>query len=106
MEITIVLVAQPRKVDSDSIMTAQDLRDSSSIFSDCDHLLTLYRRRRVSSGKDVKAGADLKDQAYEPITLVRVEASRYAPGGEALLYFHGEYGRFDGVAPNREEVAR
>lgn len=29
------------------------------------------------------------------ITLVRIEASRYNAGGEAMLYFHGEYSRFD-----------
>lgn len=106
MELTIILVAQPRKVDPDSIMSAQDLRDSSSIFSDCDHLLTMYRRRRVSTGKDVKADAQLKDMSLEPITLIRIEASRYTPGGEALLYYHGEYGRFDAVAPSREDVGR
>jgi len=37
------------------------------------------------------------DEAFEPITLVRVEASRYIPGGEALLYYHTEYSRFDEI---------
>lgn len=98
MEVPVVLIAQPRKIQADSIMTAMDLKDSSSIFSDCDHLLILHRQRRASTGKQVKEGAPLQAQAFEPQTLVRVEASRYNPGGEALLYFHGEYSRFDEVS--------
>jgi len=30
-----------------------------------------------------------------PVTLVRIEASRYNAGGACLLYFNGEYSRFD-----------
>ena len=41
------------------------------------------------------------DQAFEPMTLVRVEASRYNAGGEALLYYHGEYSRFDEIDLHR-----
>jgi len=26
---------------------------------------------------------------------IRIEASRYNAGGETLLYYHGEYSRFD-----------
>lgn len=95
MEIPIILLAQPRKIQADSIMTAQDLKDSSSIFSDCDHLIILHRPRAASRAKDVSEGMETQTQAFEPITLVRVEASRYNSGGEALLFYHGEYSRFD-----------
>jgi twinkle protein len=95
MEVPVILIAQPRKIQSDSIMTAMDLKDSSSIFSDCDHLIILHRQRKASNGKGLKEGAPLQEQAFEPQTLVRVEASRYNPGGETLLYYHGEYSRFD-----------
>lgn len=95
MEIPVILIAQPRKVQGDNIMTAQDLKDSSAIFSDCDHLIILHRQRLAST--EVRAGMQTHDQALDPITLVRVEASRYGPGGETLVYFHGEYSRFDEV---------
>ena len=36
-------------------------------------------------------------ESLEPITLVRVEAHRYGSGGETILFFHGEYSRFDTV---------
>ena len=98
MEIPILLIAQPRKIQTDAIMTAMDLKDSSSIFSDCDHLIILHRQRTGSKGsKDMEQGSQLQNQAFEPVTLVRVEASRYNPGGETLLYFHGECSRFDEV---------
>ncbi len=92
MEIPIILIAQPRKTQVDSIMTAMDLKDSSSIFSDCDHLCILHRQRKASNGKDAAA---LQTQAFDPITLVRIEASRYGPGGECLLRYHGEFSRFE-----------
>jgi replicative DNA helicase len=97
MEIPIILIAQPRKIQPDSIMTAQDLKDSSAIFSDCDHLLILHRQRVGGSKETLKGKQPPHDQAYDPVTLVRVEASRYSPGGEALLYFHGEWSRFDEI---------
>jgi twinkle protein len=94
LETPIILIAQPRKIQADSIMTAMDLKDSSSIFSDCDHLIILHRARKASNGKE---GATLQTEAYDSVTMVRIEASRYNRGGERLLYFHGEYSRFDEV---------
>ncbi|MFA5181077.1 MAG: DnaB-like helicase C-terminal domain-containing protein [Syntrophales bacterium] len=98
LEIPIILIAQPRKIQADSIMTAMDLKDSSSIFSDCDHLIILHRARKASNGKE---GATLQTEAYDPVTMVRIEASRYNSGGECLLYYHGEYSRFDAISERR-----
>ena len=95
MEIPIILIAQPRKIQPDAIMTAMDLKDSISIYSDCDHLFILHRKRSASAGKEVEEEMETHDQAFEPVTLVRLEGSRYNAGGEALLYYHGEYSRFD-----------
>lgn len=97
LEIPIILIAQPRKIQADSIMTAMDLKDSASIFSDCDHLIILHRARKASTSKEVKEGATLQTEAYDPVTMVRVEASRYNRGGECLLYYHGVYSRFDEI---------
>jgi len=97
LEVPIILIAQPRKIQPDAIMTAMDLKDSISIYSDCDHLIILHRIRKASEGGAVKEGMETQEQAFDPITLVRVEASRYNPGGEALLHFHGEFSFFDEV---------
>ena len=97
LEIPIILIAQPRKIQPGAIMTAMDLKDSISIYSDCDHLIILHRIRKASEGGEVKEGMDTQEEAFDPITLVRVEASRYNPGGEALLHFYGEFSFFDEV---------
>ncbi len=92
LEIPIILIAQPRKIQADSMMTAMDLKDSSSIFSDCDHLMILHRASNRGNGT-----GELATEAYKPETAVRIEASRYNAGGECLLYYHGEYSRFDPI---------
>jgi twinkle protein len=97
LEIPIILIAQPRKIQADSIMTAMDLKDSSSIYSDCDHLILMHRARKVTKAKDMQDGAELQTESFDPMTLIRVEASRYNAGGETVLYYHGEYSRFDEV---------
>jgi len=101
LEVPIILIAQPRKMQADSIMTAMDLKDSSSIYSDCDHLILMHRTRKVTNAKDLQDGATLQTEAFDPMTLVRVEASRYNPGGETVLFYHGEYSRFDEVPGSR-----
>jgi replicative DNA helicase len=96
MEIPIILIAQPRKIEAGAVMTAQDLKDSSSIYSDCDHLIIMHRRRLATDGKTFNGTAPAA-QAFDSVTLIRVEASRYNQGGETVLYFHGGLSRFDEV---------
>ena len=103
MEIPIMVIAQPRKMESggrDRIMTAEDIKYSNSIHADCDQMLILYRKRIASKANDIgKDEFSAKGEALDPVTLVRAEAHRYGAGGETLLYFHGEYSRFDRVEP-------
>ena len=99
MEIPIMAIAQPRKRDNtgrDEIMRAEDIKYSNAIHADCDQMIILYRKRIASKAKEVgQDGFTVKEEALDPVTLVRVEAHRYGSGGETLLYFHGEYSRFD-----------
>ena len=97
LEIPVILIAQPRKIQDGAVMTAMDLKDSSSIYSDCDHLIIMHRARKASNGK---TDAPLQEAAFEPVAMIRVEASRYNAGGECLLFYHGEYSRFDAMASN------
>jgi hypothetical protein len=106
MEIPIILIAQPRKIQPDLIMTSADLKDSSTIFSDCDHLIILHRKRVSGCTGTVEGKQPPHNQAYEPVTLVRVEASRYNPGGEALLYYRGEFSRFDELEYKKRGAAK
>jgi twinkle protein len=99
MEIPIVVIAQPRKRESgarDEIMKAEDIKYSNAVHADCDQMIILHRKRVASKAKDIDAeGFTGLEEAFDPVTLVRIEAHRYGPGGETLLYFHGEHSRFD-----------
>lgn len=99
MEIPIMAIAQPRKKDAgarDEIMRADDIKYSNAIHADCDQMILLHRKRVASRAHEIESGEFVaKQEALDPVTLVRIEAHRYGSGGEALLYFHGEYSRFD-----------
>jgi len=91
LEIPIMLIAQPRKTNPNDIMTMIDLKDSASIGADADQIIILHRRR-IESKHDVIHEELMA--TYEPETLVRIEASRYNPGGDTLLFFDGAKSKF------------
>jgi twinkle protein len=103
MEIPIMAIAQPRKREGrgrDEIMRAEDIKYSNAVHADCDQMIILHRKRVASKAKDIgKDEFSAVIEALDPVTLVRIEAHRYGAGGETLLYFHGEYSRFDRVEP-------
>jgi len=105
MEIPILAIAQPRKRElsgRDEVMRAEDIKYSNAIHADCDQMIILHRKRVASKAKEVQSdGFTAKTEALDPVTLVRIEAHRYGAGGETLLYFHGEYSRFDVLEGNR-----
>jgi len=98
LEIPIILIAQPRKIERNGIMGIEDLKDSSSIGADADQVIILYREKTKAS----EGG----QSSFKPETLVRVDASRYHPGGETLLTFDGERGIFAEIERNRHENGR
>ena len=98
LEIPMVVIAQPRKKDSGSqeIMSAEDVKYSSAIHSDCDQMIILHRNRKGSKAKDIgSCKMEECGESMDPVTLVRVEAHRYGPGGETLLYYVGNHSRFE-----------
>ena len=94
LEIPIILIAQPRKIERNGIMGIEDLKDSSSIGADADQVIILYREKTKAN----EGG----QSSFKPETLVRVDASRYHPGGETLLYFDGQRGTFSEIEQNRK----
>ncbi|WP_028895388.1 DnaB-like helicase C-terminal domain-containing protein [Syntrophorhabdus aromaticivorans] len=103
LEIPIILIAQPRKIQRNGIMGIEDLKDSSSIGADSDQVIILYREKT----KATEGG----EASFKPETLIRVDASRYKPGGETLLYFDGATGTYAEIAGSRvtaddEDIAR
>lgn len=101
LEVPILLVAQPRKVAEGRVPSMDDLKDSAAIGADCDQVIVLYR-------KPVRALDGLSDQVLDPVTLVRVDASRYRSGGETCLYFDAAVSRFRDLTPQewRAKISR
>jgi hypothetical protein len=90
LHIPLILIAQPRKVEDGTIMTMNDLKDSSSIGADSDQVVILWRKKTKSNMSNPGA----QESSFEPKTLVRVDASRYTAGGDTMLYFKGEFSKF------------
>ena len=93
--VPIILIAQPRKIDDDRVMSMNDLKDSSSIGADADTVVILYRKKATGRTGETEI-------AFEPETLVRVDASRFHAGGETVLYFTGATGVFSELARDTE----
>jgi len=94
LQLPIILIAQPRKVEDGIVMTMNDLKDSASIGADSDQVIILWRKKTKSN----LANTSGQESSFEPKTLVRVDASRYQSGGDTVLYFKGEYSRFEEMA--------
>ena len=90
--ILFVLIAQPRKVENNRVPTANDLKDSSSIYQDLDSLVILHRRIKMddSYGDD---DADESNSKMESVTEFHV-TSRWGDGGSCLLNFNGRKSKY------------
>jgi len=96
LEIPVILVAQPKRIGRDDVMGIDDLKDSSSIGADADQVIVLWRKKTQQNNDSISS--------FEPETLVRVDASRYMPGGETLLNFDGARSTFSEIP--RQEIKR
>lgn len=96
LSIVFCLIVHPRKVDG--IMTANDLKDSSSIYQDLDVLVILHRDVEQTTFDDVEVDGDEFDGTvqrtkYKSLTQVMVEG-RDIEGGITTLYYQGERSLF------------
>ena len=93
LHLPLVLIAQPRKVQDGDVMTMNDLKDSSSIGADSDQVIILWRKKTKANPKSPIS----QESSFEPKTLVRVDASRFTPGGDTFLYCKGDIAQFTEV---------
>jgi replicative DNA helicase len=104
MNIPIIALGQPRKFNrSEKIIDNDDVKGSGSIEQDSDNLMLMWRPTMKSKIEDFGKSTGFKNN-MSPLTLMRVSKSRYSPGGETLLYFHGEISTFRQLSA--EETAR
>jgi 5S rRNA maturation endonuclease (ribonuclease M5)/archaellum biogenesis ATPase FlaH len=92
--IPIVALGQPKKFNrSERIIDNDDVKGSGSIEQDSDNMILMWRPTLKTKIEDFGKGLGQK-MNMSPLTLIRVAKARYSPGGETLLYFHGEIGTF------------
>lgn len=82
LNMVLILVSQPRKMNKEDNPTYDDLKGSSAIPADADDVILLHRKR---SGEGT---------ALEPLTRVIIDKSRFAPGGRAFLEMEGAKSKF------------
>ncbi len=102
LEIPLVLIAQPRKLQPGQVMTPWDLKDSVDIFSDADQIILLHRELvgATRDGEAVAAAQKGEVDNLSPHTLVRVAKARHMASRDALLYFEGAEHRFRELEPS------
>jgi replicative DNA helicase len=85
--IVFILIVHPRKV-GDRVMTADDLKDSSSIYQDLDTLIIIHRR--MTAGKNDEENSTGHLDALADIYI----SGRWCEGGKTVLYFDGKRTRY------------
>lgn len=90
MNIVIILVIQPHRVPDGQIISARNAMGSSAIEKDVDTMVCLHRNRVgvLQKAVDFRGFVETEDN-FEPLMLVRVDLSRYAPGGQTTLFMDG-----------------
>lgn len=87
--ILILLVVQPNRVREGEIVAARNSNGSSAIEKDVDAMIALHRNRVAKVKADDFKGFLEANENFEPQLLVRVDLSRYAPGGVCTLLMDG-----------------
>lgn len=83
-----IMVVQPRKQDLNQVPGMYAARFSGDVAADCDLMISLYRKMLSSDRITEDDFMDSDEPVFEARTLVRVTASRYSGGGNAVLFFN------------------
>ena len=89
MQVPILLIAQPRKLEKDAKMFYYDIKSSSDIPADSDIVILLHRDR-----KKIEEGALFRGASFSDETSFVVDKSRESAGGECMLMFDPAYRQF------------
>ena len=88
LNIPMILISQPRKVNAERDITYDDLKGTGAISADADVVILLNRKR--------KKGAN-SVMSFDSKTTVIVDKSRLAAGGRIQLNFVGEKSKFEEI---------
>jgi hypothetical protein len=81
--IQMVRILQPHRIGENKIVTTDSVDGSSQIAKDCDHMLTLWRKRIPAAEDTDSVGS------FESRMAVNVGLSRYSQGGQTHLFYDG-----------------
>jgi twinkle protein len=93
LQIVVMLIAQPRKIQGERVIKSDDIKDSASIPMDADQVILLHRNS-LPAGFSDEASADSDQEVLDSRTLVRIDAARFRGGGEAYLWYDGASATF------------
>lgn len=85
-----IVIAHPKKMDLHEVPGLYAARESGEIAGDCDVLISLYRKPLGTSKVRDDDYVDDIVPTFEERTLVKVIASRFCAGGNAILFFDGD----------------
>lgn len=103
LDVPLIAIAQPGKFDrAERIINENDVKGSSSIEQDSDYMILMWR---PTLRTDIEAFGKSMGQKenMSPLTYIRVGKARYSPGGETLLYFHGDISTFRALSKEEKE---
>jgi len=86
---TIIVIAQPKKMNVDKEMNYYDISWSGAFASDSDTILILFRKRVKS-----------QSESFSPYLMVKVDAGRYTKGGRTILKTKQDLPTFEEVPKN------
>jgi replicative DNA helicase len=92
LNILIVMVAHPRKTNSNKQLTTDDMKGSSSLFQDADVVWLMFRKALdgniTPDEVDGNTAGSMSERADISVT------GRWTPGGNAFLAFDGKHSSF------------
>jgi 5S rRNA maturation endonuclease (ribonuclease M5) len=91
LEVSTILIAQPKKVQGGRVMDADDIKDSASIPADGDFIAIMHREA-IPAGMVASKEGD--QEVLESKTLFRMDRARFGGGGECYLQYEGALATF------------
>ncbi len=94
LEIPILLVAQPRKLQTGQIMSLWDLFGSVSLSCDADQVILLHREMLAPTRDGNGTERQGSEDNLSSVTLIRLEKGRHVPSRDTTLFLEGAQHRF------------
>lgn len=102
LNIALLLIVQPRKINPRSVPGIYDPSGTGSIIADADGMISMWRRPLQISEEGADDDVQSESMAsFSPETLIRVPASRYRAGGQTIVYFDEDRATFVEVDASR-----